>query len=291
MNLPQYDLFVPQMRLSMPDLVARARSAEQAGFHGIALMDHLSPPMATGHPMFEAMTAATWLAAHTTEIRVGHLVLCDAFREPAVLASQAVTLDRASGGRFELGIGWGSVPDELARFGITDARPSERVARLRETLEVVTALWSGERVDFAGDHHRLDGAVQLPTPVDRIPIVIGGAGPRTVALVAEYADWWNCPTYALDRFDELRQKVGDARPSVQLMVSFIPDESRRAEITETTMRRYGPMSDGLVIGNADELIDHFGGLAERGVQRIYTWMADFADPEVLARFGEQVIGA
>lgn len=287
----QYTLFLPQMRLSMPDLVERARTAEGAGFDGIALMDHLSPPLAAGHPMFEAMTAATWLAATTERVRVGHLVLCDAFREPAVLASQVATIDQASGGRFELGIGWGSVPEELTRFGVTDARPADRVARLGETLEVLRALWSGEVVDFAGDHHRLESVEQQPAPSQPVPIVIGGAGPKTLQLVARHADWWNCPIYALDRFDELRGQVGDARASVQEMIAFIPDESRRAEITQLAERRFGQMGDGLVVGNADELGAHFDDLADRGVERVYTWMTDFADPETLAQFGEQVIAA
>ena len=105
---PQFFLFLPQLRFTMADLVDRARAAEAAGFTGIALMDHLSPPLAEDRPMLEAMTAATWLAAATTTLIVSHLVLCDAFRQPAVLARQAVTLDHASGGRFELGIGAGS---------------------------------------------------------------------------------------------------------------------------------------------------------------------------------------
>lgn len=285
----QYTLFLPQMRMSMPELVERAGVAEAAGFDGIALMDHLSPPMAAGHPMFEAMTTATWLAARTERLRVGHLVLCDAFREPAVLASQVATLDAASGGRFELGIGWGSVPDELVRFGVSDAGPPERVARLGETLEVLRALWSGEAVDFAGEHHRLDGVEQHPAPARPVPIVIGGAGPKTLRLVARHADWWNCPVYALDRFDELADQVGDARPSVQEMIAFIPDESRREEITQLAERRFGQMGHGLVIGNADELREHFEDLAGRGVERVYTWMTDFAAPDTLTQFGEQVI--
>src|ERR1041384_6367425 len=101
MSGPQFFLFLPQMRMTMDGLVKRARAAEAAGFVGMALMDHLSPPLATGQPMYEAMTTATWLAASTERLVLSHLVLCDAMRHPAVLARQAVTLDHASGGRFE----------------------------------------------------------------------------------------------------------------------------------------------------------------------------------------------
>src|SRR5687767_15322423 len=101
----QFHLFLPQMRLGLDAIVDRARAAEAAGFVGITGMDHLAPPMAEDQPMYEAIVTTTWLAAHTERINVGSLVLCDAFRLPAVLAKQAVSIDHASGGRFELGLG------------------------------------------------------------------------------------------------------------------------------------------------------------------------------------------
>ncbi|MGH8977825.1 MAG: LLM class flavin-dependent oxidoreductase, partial [Acidimicrobiia bacterium] len=187
----EFNLFLPQMRLSYDDLVARARVAESAGFVGVTGMDHLEPPLAAEQPMFEAIVTTTWLAAHTQRLRVGSLVLCDAFRHPAVLARQAVSMDHASGGRFELGIGWGSVVEEFTTFGMGSTEPRDRVERLRESLEVVRALWAGEVVDYDGRFHRLRGARQEPRPLDHIPIVIGGIGPKTLALVREFADWWN----------------------------------------------------------------------------------------------------
>jgi alkanesulfonate monooxygenase SsuD/methylene tetrahydromethanopterin reductase-like flavin-dependent oxidoreductase (luciferase family) len=125
------------MRLSFDRLVASARAAEAAGFRGIAGMDHLVPPGAEAQPMYEAMVVSTWLAAHTERLAVGSLVLCDAFRHPAVLARQAVSLDHASGGRFELGLGWGSRsarpdPGRDRRRGTGDAGPGPRVRRLVE---------------------------------------------------------------------------------------------------------------------------------------------------------------
>ena len=126
-------------------------------------------------------------------------MLCDAFRHPAVLARQAVSIDHASGGRYELGIGWGSVPDELATFGVGSTEARDRVERLRETLEVLRALWAGETVDYDGCYHRFSGARQDPPPLGRIPIVIGGTGPKTLALVRDFADWWNVHVGQLDR--------------------------------------------------------------------------------------------
>jgi alkanesulfonate monooxygenase SsuD/methylene tetrahydromethanopterin reductase-like flavin-dependent oxidoreductase (luciferase family) len=286
---PEFHVFIPQMRMDLDVLVDKARAAEAAGFGGIALMDHLAPPMAEDRPMHEAMITAAWLAAHTETLGVGHLVLCDSLRHPAVLAKQAVTIDHASGGRFELGIGWGSVPDELDAFGVGDTAPSPRVRRLAESLEVMTALWSGESVDFEGEFHRVKGGRQQPVPLGKIPLLIGGAGRRTLALVARYADWWNLPIYALERLEELRPAAGRARVSVQQLVAFVPNEAGRARVTELAERRFGVYGDGLIIGDAVQLVDHFTALHDRGVERFYTWFSDFADPETLAAFGADVI--
>jgi alkanesulfonate monooxygenase SsuD/methylene tetrahydromethanopterin reductase-like flavin-dependent oxidoreductase (luciferase family) len=287
--MSEFWLFLPQMRSSIEQLVARARAAEAAGFRGIALMDHLAPPMADTQPMFEALTTNAWLAASTTTLRVGQLVLCDAMRHPAVLAKQAVTIDHASGGRLELGIGWGSVPEELRRFGVADPAPSSRRARLAETLAVLEALWTGEVVNFDGEFHHLDGVQQRPAPLGRIPIVIGGTGPGTMRLVARYADWWNVPLTSLGRLDDLRADAGNARASVQLMVALVHDETSRAEVTEVATRRFGVYGDGLLIGTTDELADRCAALADRGVERIYVWFADFARDETLAAFGADVV--
>ena len=127
----EFHLFLPQMRLAPAALRARAEAAEEAGFTGLAVMDHLFPPGAADQPMYEALTTVTWLAAVTERLRLGHLVLCDSFRHPAVLARQAVTLDHLSGGRFDLGIGSGSTPAELVVVRIRHAqrRPADGAAR------------------------------------------------------------------------------------------------------------------------------------------------------------------
>ncbi len=284
----EFHLFLPQLRLSFDRLVASARAAEAAGFRGIAGMDHLVPPGAEAQPMYEAMVVNTWLAAHTERLAVGSLVLCDAFRHPAVLARQAVSLDHASGGRFELGLGWGSWDGEFPMFGVGPAGPPARVRRMRETLEVLRALWAGETVHYRGEFHQLSGAAQAPGPLSGIPVVIGGAGPATLALVREFADWWNVQVTQLHRLEQAREQVGGARVSVQQMVAYVGDEATRAAVTETATRRFGAMQP--VIGTGPELADHFGRLGDRGVERVYAWFCDFAPPDTLAAFGTEVIG-
>ena len=283
----EFYLFVPQMRLGWEELVHKAQAAEAAGFAGFTGMDHLAPPLAIEQPMYEATVTTTWIAAHTQRLRIGSLVLCDSFRHPAVLAREAVSIDHASGGRFDLGIGWGSVAEELSTFGVGPTDPAIRVARLKETLQIVTALWAGETVDHEGQHFLLKNASQAPRPLGRIPIVIGGAGRKTMKLVSKYADWWNVHVGILDRLEEMRPFAGNARVSIQVQVAFVHSEADRADVSETALRRFGRL--GPVVGTAPELVDYFGHLAESGVERIYVWFCDFAQLQTIEAFGQEVI--
>ena len=92
--MTEFHLFLPQLRLTMETIVERAQAAEAAGFSGIAFMDHLAPPAAEGYPMFDALATAAWVASKTSRLQVGHLVLCDSFRHPAVLAREVASLDQ-----------------------------------------------------------------------------------------------------------------------------------------------------------------------------------------------------
>jgi alkanesulfonate monooxygenase SsuD/methylene tetrahydromethanopterin reductase-like flavin-dependent oxidoreductase (luciferase family) len=282
----EFWLYLPQMRMTMAQMVERAQVAEAAGFAGVAGMDHMTPPLAEGSAMFEAMTTSAWLAARTERLGVGSLVLCDSFRHPAVLASQAVTLDHASGGRFELGLGWGSVVDDFTVFGVGSPEARHRIGRLKESLEIVTALWTGEAVDYEGEHFTLRGARQGPTPLGKIPLTIGGAGPKTMQLVAAHADWWNVHVAILDRFDEMRPHAGAARCSLQAQIGLVTPSHTRDEVAQLTQRRFGERA---MVGTGAELVDAFGAIAERGVERVYAWFSDFATPATLNAFGDDVI--
>ncbi|MDQ2649302.1 MAG: LLM class flavin-dependent oxidoreductase [Actinomycetota bacterium] len=280
----EFHLFLPQMRMTPDVLAARAQAAEAAGFHGIALMDHLWAPMAEHQAAYEAMVTATFLAARTTTLTISHLVLCDSFRHPVQLAKEAITLDHVSGGRFELGIGWGSVPTELDATGI-GAQPKVRVARLRESLELLRAAFAGEALDHDGEHFTVHAPPLAPTPLDRIPIVIGGAGPRTLEL-AEYADWWNVPIYALHKLGAIRDQVG-VPVSTQQMVTLVRPDHDRAEVEALVEKRFRGMRP--IVGDAAELTAHYEEQVAAGVSRFYVWLSDFAEPATLEHFGAEII--
>lgn len=276
----EWYLFLPQVRLSVGEITERARAAEASGFDGMAFIDHLEAPGLPSESIWEAMAVATWVAANTERLRVGHLVLCDAFRHPAVLAKQAVTLSDASGGRFDLGLGSGSWPAEFTRFDVGQQDPVARVAQLGRHLGLIRQYW-GDGAD--------DGVAQLPKRSHPIPLVLGGSGPRMMELVRNYADWWNLQADHIDRLATLAPSAGDARISVQQMIGFAHSGADPETVREVSTRRFGVLGAGLVCGDADDLTQHFARLAAQRVERFYVWFADFAKPESLHQFGETVI--
>lgn len=283
----EWYLFLPQVRLSVGDITERARHAEASGFDGMAFIDHLEAPGLPGESIWEAMAVATWVAAKTERLRIGHLVLCDAFRHPAVLAKQAVTLSDASDGRFDLGLGSGSWPAEFTRFDVGQQDPVARVQQLGRHLALIRQYW-GDETKEASDE---DDAVQLPRRNHPIPLVLGGSGPRMMELVRNYADWWNLQANHIDRLPKLAPAAGSARISVQQMIGFARSGADPDTVREVSTRRFGNLGSGLVCGDADQLTQHFAGLAAQRVERFYVWFADFANPDSVHEFGETVIKA
>ena len=285
-------LYLPQIRMDFATIEDRARVAEEAGFHSVWFIDHLAPPAGREHDLLDAWTVATAVAMRTESLRIGHLVLCAPFHHPVVLAKMAASLDIISGGRLELGLGWGSVPKELVDFGITDAGPKARAAQLAETLEILDLLWSGERVDFDGMYWTLRDAICRPRPVDgRVPIHIGGSGLQlTMPLVERYADWWNCPSGAMERFDSLRHLAGDVRVSVQHPIGLAASSAERDEVVELANRRFGAWG-GVVAGTPDEVAEALRREWQTGAELFICQFHDFGRPETLRLFADEVLPA
>jgi F420-dependent oxidoreductase-like protein len=178
--------------------VGVARQADELGFESIWMYDHLHTwPRPAAEIVFESFTALSALAALTERVRLGHVVICTGFRNPALTAKMVSTLDTVSGGRAELGIGAGWKRDEWVGFGYPFPGTSERLAMLADHLEVITRMLAGgpeERATFAGAHARAEGAYNVPKPIQRprLPVMVGGNGPQvTWRLAARYADELN----------------------------------------------------------------------------------------------------
>jgi alkanesulfonate monooxygenase SsuD/methylene tetrahydromethanopterin reductase-like flavin-dependent oxidoreductase (luciferase family) len=147
-------------------------------------------------------------------------------------------------------------------------------------------------VDYDGQFHKLRGAQLAPKPLGSIPILIGGSGPKTLALVRRHADWWNLDTRYGDRlhgseFEDLRAQIGTARISVQHKVAHVAPGASAEDVAEKSKRRFG--RKGVVMGTGAELVDYFSELEGRGVERVYAWLADYSTPGALEAFGEDVI--
>ncbi|MFL6128900.1 MAG: LLM class flavin-dependent oxidoreductase [Mycobacteriales bacterium] len=167
--------------------------AEALGYDWVSVFDHYRPPLGgPDGPCLEGPTLLAALAARTGRVRCGMLVLGVHHRHPAAVASIAATLDQVSGGRLELGLGAGGPDLAHEQWGLPWPAPADRVALLDETCRILRSLWQRDRTTHHGRWFRLEGATLQPKPVQsRLPLVIGGAGPRLLRVAAEHADVWN----------------------------------------------------------------------------------------------------
>ena len=175
--------------------VAIARQAESLGFESIWLFDHFhTVPEPTDELTFESFASLSALAALTSRVRLGHIVICTGFRNPALVAKMISTMDVISGGRMELGIGAGWKRDEWEAYGYGFPPTRERLAALRDHLAVIAAMLAPGRATAHGDRASVDGAINEPRGLQRprVPILVGGNGPNvTWRLAARFADELN----------------------------------------------------------------------------------------------------
>lgn len=175
--------------------VAVARQADEMGFESVWVFDHFQTvPVPTDELTFESFTTLTALATATSRVRLGHLVLCAAYRNPALTAKMIGTLDVISGGRAELGMGAGWKEDEWRAYGYGFPDTRTRLAILADQLEVVTRMLDGGHADYLGEHASVTDAINVPRGLQspRIPIIVGGNGPKvTWRLAARFADELN----------------------------------------------------------------------------------------------------
>lgn len=175
---------VQASRLGHPDeLRPLARKAEDLGASAITLADHVDDQLA---PIAALMAAAD----ATTTLRVGSLVFANDYRNPVLLAKEAATIDALSGGRLDFGIGAGWMTEDYESAGIDMDRPGVRIRRLEEALGIITSLWAEGPVNHDGEFYRVQNLEGQPKPAQspRLPIMIGGGGPKVLALAGRWAD-------------------------------------------------------------------------------------------------------
>jgi F420-dependent oxidoreductase-like protein len=183
-----------------------ARKAEQLGFDSIWLFDHFhTTPDPTDAPVFESYTSLTALAAMTQHVRLGHVVTCAGFRNPALLAKMISTMDVISGGRMNLGIGAGWKEEEWRAYGYGFPDRKARLRQLEDALEIATRMFAPGRATYRGPISSVDEAINEPKPLQepRVPIMVGGNGRQvTWRLAARLADELNLDAMPPDEVAE-----------------------------------------------------------------------------------------
>jgi F420-dependent oxidoreductase-like protein len=238
-----------------------ARQADRLGFESIWLFDHFhTVPRPTDEITFESFTSLSALAAVTERVRLGHIVICTAFRNPALTAKMISTMDSISGGRMELGIGAGWKRDEWLAYGYGFPETKERLARLGDDLEVITRMLAGDKGEHAtyeGEHAHVRNARNIPKPIQRprVPIMVGGNGPNvTWRLAARHADELNVDGMS-------PAEVGEALPVIRARC----EEIDRDPATLPVSVHVG-WSDLAPSGAAR--VDLLAGFREQGVTRV-----------------------
>ncbi len=192
----RFGIFAPQVGQTWPQIRELAQAADKFGFDSIWLVDHMWMRGLPDLDHLEAWTVMSALAAVTERIRIGTLVLCNSYRNPALLAKMASSLDQVSQGRFVLGLGAGWMEEEYHAYGYPFPPIRVRLEQLEEALQVIKRLFTEKRASFLGKYYTVTDAPNQPKPVQKPgpPILIGGAGERKLLrIVAEHADIWNCP--------------------------------------------------------------------------------------------------
>ncbi|HKF84867.1 MAG TPA: TIGR03560 family F420-dependent LLM class oxidoreductase [Candidatus Limnocylindrales bacterium] len=262
--------------------VAIAHDAEALGFESVWLFDHVqTEPVPTDEITFEAFVGLSALAVETARVRLGHLVLCAGYRNPALVAKMMSTLDVVSGGRAELALGAGWKRDEYEAYGFGFPPLRERMALLEDTLEIVTRMLEPGHATYEGTHASVRDAINDPKGVQRprIPIMVGGNGPnRTWRLAARFADELN-----LDWLSP--EEVVEARPVIASRCEEIGRDPRTLRVSVNIGRSQSARE-------GQGRIDLLRRYADAGVDRVMTLItASAGDDAALERFANDSVAA
>lgn len=283
------------------------KEAERLGFDSAWNYDHFVPIRGDRDgPCLEGWTMLAALAAETEKIRIGTLVTGNTYRNPAVLAKMATTVDHISRGRLYLGIGAAWFEPEHEAYGIPFYTARERAERLEEALQVVRKLWTEDRPSFQGRFYTLKEAPFSPKPVQKPhpPIVIGGQGKKwIVPLVGRYAQGWNAPIGLTPEdvrervriIQEECEKVGREACDVEVSAFFVLYSITDVPLAGPAIRTFARVVAGkrvarsLLAGSADSIANTIQKYVDAGVTHIVMNIQPPYDPELLRRFAREVM--
>jgi F420-dependent oxidoreductase-like protein len=282
------------------------QAAEDFGYQCVFRSDHFVNSNPPDKDSLELWVALTYAASHSKRIEFGSLVAPTTFRHPSMTVRMAAAVDDLSDGRLILGLGAGWNEREHHTFGIPFYDRKRRYEMLTDALEITTRLLaSDDPVSYQGKHYSLDGAILLPRPKRKTPLLIGGNGPtRTLPLAAQYADEWNGVYIPLADYRERTRLLNDllrqngrgpsaVKRSLMTQIVFGKDDAAldarlrarghdRSQVNELIGR-------GLIVGTSPAVIDQIGAFVEAGAQRFMLQWLDLDDIDGLEQIARDVL--
>lgn len=279
--------------------VDRALDLVAGRFTSAWLIDHLQFGDAD---VLEGFTTLTYFAARHPQMMFGHTVLCQSFRNPALVAKMGATLQYLTGGRFVLGIGAGWHEEEYAAYGYDFPRAGVRVEQLEEALQIIRALWREPSVTFAGDHYRVQDARCEPKPIPVPPVMLGAFKPRMLGLTAKYADWWNVSSTGVADYAAKTEELERACDAVgrdphtirRTWAGGCVCRATQTEARKVAAERYGTddddEDDGFdFVGTPEMLVEQMHGFIALGVDCFMLDCGGFPDLTTLALLADEVL--
>ncbi|MDQ2650065.1 MAG: LLM class F420-dependent oxidoreductase [Actinomycetota bacterium] len=311
-----FGVFVPQgwkMELSSIDdpqakwakAIEVAKLAEDLGYDSLWAYDHFhNVPVPAHEAMFECWTTLAAISQVTSRIRLGQMVGCAPYRNPGLLAKITSNIDVMSGGRLDWGIGAGWYENEFKGYGYPFPPPKDRISLLRETVEIVKAMWSEPDVSYDGKWFQLDGAQCDPKPIQQPhpPIWIGGGGEqltlRVVARHATHSNFGGKPDEWAHKAEVLKEHCGAVgRDYDEITKTWSPEvfiRETEAELAEAGSRSFwGEPVDswtaGNLVGTPEQVAEKIRTYVDLGCTGFVPWCSDYPETESMRLLAEKVI--
>ena len=286
-------------RATYVDDLNRALQLVNGHFDSAWIIDHLQ----SGHEdLLEGFTALTYMAALHPRLKFGHTVLCQSFRNPALVAKMGATLQFLSGGRFILGIGAGWNEQEFRAYGYDFPSARVRVEQLEEALQIIKALWTAERATFEGKHYQIREAFCEPRPIPLPPVMIGAFRPKMLRLTAKYADWWNVSSTGIESYRNMLREFEHAcmdvgRDPTQIRRSWCggcvcaPTQQAAAAIAGDRYNAQDTDDDFDFVGTPEQVIEQMRPFIDLGVDYFMLDCGGFPDLTTLELLVSDVLPA
>jgi alkanesulfonate monooxygenase SsuD/methylene tetrahydromethanopterin reductase-like flavin-dependent oxidoreductase (luciferase family) len=301
MTKVQFGFILPQIP---PDNARRATFVEDVNqalklisghFESARIIDHLG----NNDGDIESFTTLAYFAALHPELKFGHTVICQSFRNPALVAMMGAAFQFLSGGRFLLGMGTGWDEVEYKAYGYAFPPARVRVEQLEEALQIIKTLWTEKKVTFAGKHYRVFEADCEPKPVPVPPIMVGAFRPKMLRITAQYADEWNVSSTGIQKY----RRLAEAFERACGYVGRNPNSVRRswgggcicrvdpAEAGRIAGTRYNtnPEEDFDFVGTPRQLIEQMGPFIDLGVSSFMVDCGGFPDLTTLELLIHEVL--